>query len=97
MIAIDTNLLVYAHRSEMPFHERARQVLNEAIGGTEPVCIPWPCAHEFLGVVSNPRIFKEPTPIALALQVIGYILENITGGFLAEGDGYLAARRRTPV
>lgn len=89
MIAIDTNLLVYAHRPEMPFYERTRQVLNDAIGSAEPVCIPWPCVHEFLSVVSNPRIFKEPTPIDLALEVIEHILENTTGGFLAEGDGYL--------
>ena len=40
MIAIDTNLLVYAHRPEMPFHERARQVLTEAAAGTEPVSVP---------------------------------------------------------
>ncbi len=94
MIAIDTNLLVYAHRPEMPFYERTRHVLNDAIAEVEPVCVPWPCAHEFLGVVSNPRIFKEPTPIDLALEVIGHIHKNTTGGFLAEGDGYLAALER---
>ena len=27
MIAVDANLLVYAHRSDMLFHARARQVL----------------------------------------------------------------------
>ncbi len=94
MIAIDTNLLVYSHRPEMPFHERAREVLNDAIGGAEPVCVPWPCVHEFLGVVSNPRVFKDPTPMDLALEVIGHIFENATGGFLAEGEGYLATLGR---
>ncbi len=94
MIAIDTNLLVYSHRPEMPFHERTREVLNDAIGGAEPVCVPWPCVHEFLGVVSNPRIFKDPTPMDMALEVIGHFFENATGGFLAEGDGYLATLER---
>lgn len=94
MIAIDTNLLVYSHRPEMPFHERTREVLNEAIGGAEPVCVPWPCVHEFLGVVSNPRIFKDPTPMDLALEVVGHFFENATGGFLAEGDGYLETLER---
>ena len=36
MIAVDTNLLVYAHRPEMPFHECAREAPTAAVGGTEP-------------------------------------------------------------
>jgi len=63
VIAIDTNLLVYAHRPEMPFHDRARQVLSEAVAASKSVCVPWPCAHEFLAVMCNPRIFRDPTPI----------------------------------
>ena len=94
MIAIDTNLLVYAHRREMPFHERARQVLTEATAGTEPVSVPWPCAHEFLAVVSNPRVFKDPTPMNVALDAVRRLLASLSGGFLAEGEGYLDALER---
>ena len=94
MIAIDTNLLVYAHRPEMPFHDRARQLLADAVAGPEPVAVPWPCVHEFLAVVSNPRIFKDPTPIGVALDAIGRLLVSLSGGFLSEGDGYLNALER---
>ena len=94
MIAIDTNLLVYAHRPEMPFHERAREVLTDAVGAVEPVSVPWPCAHEFLAVVSNPRIFRDPTPMDAALDAVARLLESLGGGFLAEGDGYLRALER---
>ncbi len=94
MIAVDTNLLVYAHRPEMSFHERARQVLSEAVAGAEPVSVPWPCAHEFLAVVSNPRIFKDPTPMNTALDAIRRLLASLSGGFLAEGEGYLDALER---
>jgi uncharacterized protein len=94
MIAIDTNLLVYAHRPEMAFHERAREVLGEAVNGPEPVCVPWPCAHEFLAVVTNPRIFKEPTPMDLALDASRQLLTSLSGGFLAEGNGYLDTLER---
>jgi hypothetical protein len=94
VIAIDTNLLVYAHRPEMSFHERARRVLNEAVAGSEPVSVPWPCAHEFLAVVSNPRIFKDPTPMDVALDAVRRLLESISGGFLAEGEDYLDALER---
>ena len=94
MIAIDTNLLVYAHRPEMPFHERAREALTDAVGGPEPVSVPWPCAHEFLAVVSNPRIFKDPTPMDVGLDAVGRLLDSVGGGFLAEGEGYLRVFER---
>ena len=94
MIAIDTNLLVYAHRAEMPFHDRAREALTGVAGGAEPVCIPWPCAHEFLAVVSNPRIFRDPTPIDVALDALGRLHASLDGGFLAEGEGYLGTLER---
>ena len=94
MIAIDTNLLVYAHRAEMPFHDRAREALTSVMGGAEPVSVPWPCAHEFLAVVSNPRIFKDPTPIDVALDALGRLQASLDGGFLAEGEGYLGALER---
>lgn len=94
MIAVDTNVLVYAHRPEMPFHETARQVLSEAVAGPEPVCVPWPCVHEFLAVVSNPRIFRDPTPLDVALDAMRRLLASLSGGFLAEGEGYLGALER---
>lgn len=95
MIAIDTNLLVYAHRPEMPFHERAREVLSGAVAGAEPVSVPWPCVHEFLAVVSNPRIFRDPTPVGVALDAVSRLLGSLDGGFLAEGEGYLGVLDRT--
>ena len=89
MIAIDTNLLVYTHRPEMPFHERARHVLTDAVAGTEPVSVPWSCAHEFLAVVSNPWIFKDPAPMNLALDAVRRLLASLSVGFLAEVEAYV--------
>ena len=94
MIAVDTNLLVYAHRLEMPFHARAREVLTGAVAGAEPVSVPWPCVHEFLAVVSNPRIFRDPTPMDEGLDAVRRLLDGLDGGFLAEGEGYLPALER---
>lgn len=89
MIAVDTNLLVYTHRPEMPFHEHARRVLSEAVAAPEPVCVPWPCVHEFLAVVTNPRIFRDPTPTETGLDALRRLLASLSGWFLAEGEGYL--------
>ena len=70
MIAYDTNFMVYAHRRESPFHERARTLINASAEGTEPWALLWPCVHEFLAVVTNPRIYKTPTPMQDALRAI---------------------------
>ena len=67
MIAFDTNLLVYAHRSDSPFHARAAELVRAAAEGPEPWALLWPCLHEFVAVVSHGRIFKHPTPLAAAL------------------------------
>lgn len=89
MIAVDTNILVYAHRPEMPFHDRAREVLDAASNKPEPLAVPWPCVHEFLAIVTHPRIFRDPTPIGLALDALRGLQQSLDGGFLGEGDGYL--------
>ena len=55
MIAVETNLLVYAHRRESRHHEAAFSLLRELAHGDDTWAIPWPCCYEFLSVVTNPR------------------------------------------
>jgi uncharacterized protein len=59
MIAVDTTVLVYAHRREAAEHDAARTKLAELSSGREPWAIPWPCVYEFLSVVTNRRIWHE--------------------------------------
>jgi toxin-antitoxin system PIN domain toxin len=59
MIAVDTNVLVYAHRRESREHHRARSLMQQLAEGTEPWGIPWPCIFEFFSVVTNARIWKD--------------------------------------
>lgn len=61
MIAVDTNILVYAHRGESRQHEASKSLLRELSGGPRPWAIPQHCLVEFAGVVTNPRIWKQPT------------------------------------
>jgi uncharacterized protein len=91
VVAVDTNILVYAHRADSPFHDRARQVVETLAAGAREWAIPWPCAHEFLAVVTHPRIYKEATPIVAAFAQIHALrsLPNLV--FLAEGDEHLPA------
>jgi predicted nucleic acid-binding protein len=59
LIALDTNLLVYAHRKDSAFHEPARQCLREHAEATNPWAIAWPCLHEFLAIVTHPKILRK--------------------------------------
>lgn len=89
MNAIDTNVLVYAHRAESPFHERAAATVREAAMGRAPWALPWPCVHEFLGIVTNPRIFKTPTPVDQALAQVDAWMSSPSLQLLSEEqEGY---------
>ena len=59
MIAVDTNILVYAHRRESRSHEEAAAVIRSFAEGDSAWAIPWPCCYEFLSVVTNRRIWKD--------------------------------------
>jgi toxin-antitoxin system PIN domain toxin len=88
MIAVDTNLLVYAHREDAPWFERAFECMRSLAEGSEPWAIPWPCLYEFLAVVTHPRIFATPTPLTAAVDQIGAWLESPSLALLAEGAGF---------
>ncbi|MFV0338392.1 MAG: VapC toxin family PIN domain ribonuclease, partial [Chthoniobacterales bacterium] len=62
--------MVYAHRKDSPFHSVALDVLAELGNGITHWAIPWPCIHEFLSIVTHPRIYRPPTPIAKAFNFL---------------------------
>ena len=91
MIAVDTNILVYAHRKDSEWHARASASLRELAEGVAPWAIAWPCAHEFLAIVTHPRIFRAPTPIAAAADQVEAWRESPSLVMLAEDEGYWGA------
>ena len=88
MIAVDTNILVYAHREDSPFHAVASRRVSDLAEGRLAWAIPWPCMHEFLGVVTHPRVYQPPTPLSLALATVDGWLEAPTLLMLAETEDY---------
>ena len=93
MIAVDTNILVYAHREDSPFHDRAVKRISELAEGSAAWSIPWPCVYEFLAIVTHPRIYAPPTPFVRALDQVDAWLESPTLVLLAEpADHWLALR-----
>lgn len=93
MIAVDTNLLVHAHREDSPWHNAAYARIAELAEGRSPWALPWPCLHEFLAIVTHPRIYDPPSPLAAALDQVDAWLESPHVTVLAEADGYWPALR----
>jgi toxin-antitoxin system PIN domain toxin len=88
LIAVDTNVLVFAHREDSEWHARALERVVSLAEGRTAWAIPWPCIHEFLAITTHPSIFKPPTPLALALDQVEAWLESPSLVLLAEDDGY---------
>lgn len=93
MIAVDTNILIYAHREESPFHARAYQAIAQLAEGPAAWVIPWPCIHEFFAIVTHPRIYNPPTPLQQALEQIQAWLEAPTLTLISETDLHWATLR----
>ena len=88
MIAVDTNVLVYAHRRDSAFHAAAQQCLKGLAEGRAAWALPWPCLHEFVGIVTHPRIHKTPTPLAAALDQVDAWLESPSLSLLTESRAH---------
>ena len=61
MIAIDTNLLVYAHRSRTPEHTRARKAIEQAAGSADGWGIAAPSLTEFWAIATHPASEGRPS------------------------------------
>jgi uncharacterized protein len=70
VILIDSNILVYAHVGSMVQHQAARDWLDRQLSGHTRVGLPWASLLTFLRLVTNPRVFQNPQPIAAAWQQV---------------------------
>ena len=84
MIAIDTNILVYAHRKDSPSYDIAKEMVTDLSEGSAAWALPWPCVHEFLSVVTNVRIFGTPSSASDAIDQVDAWLESPSVVLLAE-------------
>ena len=76
MIALDTNVLVAAHRRDHEFHSAAAEAVRLVAESTDAWALPWPSVHEFLAIATHPRIFDPPTEVGAALAQVDAWLES---------------------
>jgi len=88
VIAVDTNILVYAHREDSPWHVAADAGLAQLAEGRAAWGIPWPCIHEFLAIVTHPRIYSPPTPLKNAIHQVEAWMKSPSLVLLGETENY---------
>ena len=94
MIALDSNILVYAHRAELRQQPSARAALKRLTESDSEWGLPWPCLHEFLAKLSSPRIFSPPSPWGAVWREVDQWLASPGARLLGETAAHVATLRR---
>jgi uncharacterized protein len=84
VIALDTNILVHAHRIGTRHHEAALALLRRFGEGPAPYVLFWPSLYEFLRVVTHHRVFDPPSTAREALEAVRDFLAPPVVRVLAE-------------
>jgi len=93
LIAVDTNILVYAHRADSQWSDPARQCLRQLAENRSTWAIPWPCIHEFLAIVTHPRIYAPPSTIEQAIDQVDAWMESPTLTMIGESADHWSILR----
>ena len=101
MIAIDTSILVYAHRSETDLHAAATTELVALAEGLAPWGLPVFCITEFMRVVTHRRVFNPPSTVSQAFDFLDDVLASPVCRVVRPGPEFLrffaeTARRAEP-
>jgi toxin-antitoxin system PIN domain toxin len=77
-------VLVAAHRRDAERHDVAADTVRSLAQGAARWAIPWACLHEFLAMVTHPRIFDPPSTVDQAIDQVTAWLESPSLELLAE-------------
>ncbi len=91
MIAVDTNLLVYSHRSAVPEHKRAQAAVERVARAPFGWGVALPCVAEFWMVVTHPSAAGGPSTPKEARGFLECLRRDANMQFFVPGRG-LGAR-----
>lgn len=86
MRCVDVNVLVYAHRADVPEHHAYRDRLEQWANDDEPLGVPDVVASGYVRIVTNRRIFVEPTPADDAWSRVAELLAAPAVTLLRAGE-----------
>jgi toxin-antitoxin system PIN domain toxin len=90
MRCVDVNVLVYAHRPESPDHHVHLDWLDRARRASEPLGLIDVVASGFLRVVTHPGVFKEPSPLSIAIDFIDAVRSSPATAAVGPGERHWA-------
>ncbi len=88
MIALDTNILVYAHRRDAEWHRPAADLIKSLAEGINQWAIAWPSIHEFLAIVTHRKIYAPPSTLEQAVSQVDAWLASPSIVLLSESDNH---------
>lgn len=85
MVLLDVNVLVGAMRTDSPRHAVMRETLAALRAAPEPFGLSDVVLSGALRVLTHPRVFSPPTPMADALQFVRAVRETPNAMVLTPG------------
>jgi len=86
--AVDTNVLVSAHREEFPQHRKFAARLTGLAEGRARWAIPVFCLGEFLRLTTHPRLLAPPFSIPEACEALTRVLRSPSLRVLTPGERF---------
>lgn len=90
MVLTDVNVLVYAARRDMPDHRLHARWVREMADGDEAFALSDLVLSGFLRIVTNRRIFKNPTSLDRALAFVDALRSQPNCVLIRPGDRHWA-------
>jgi len=88
MIALDTNLLIYAHRAGSPEHELSRAAIQSALDDPRGWGICLPTIAEFWSIVTHPKIPGGASSAKVVSHFFHYLITEGHGFVWTPGPGF---------
>jgi len=86
MILLDVNILVYAHRMDIPRHHEYQDWLKEVLESDSAYGMSDLVLSAFLRIVTHPRIFRDPTPLETAFAFVTEVRNRQNCVSISPGD-----------
>jgi toxin-antitoxin system PIN domain toxin len=94
MFLVDVNVLVFAHRPDADDHSRYRDWLNGALDSGTVCGFSDFVLSSVVRIVTNPRVFGQPTPLDIALQFVDSLREHQTCILVSPGNKHWGIFKR---
>jgi len=83
MVAIDTNVLLYAADRDSEFYQACKERIDECRQGSSPWFLSWPICYEFMRVITHPTIPRKPWTLTSAWRFLEHLIDCPGANFLS--------------